>query len=67
MKDFENNIQKIRDNLEEINCIIDDLDLTDEDNMIKNLDNFIFKLKCENLYTEQIENFIENYMKFYND
>lgn len=39
-----------------------------EDNtIIKNLDNFIWKLKLENLYTPGIETFIKDYMRYYND
>lgn len=34
---------------------------------IKSLDNFIWKLKCENLYTDEMAKFIEDYLKFYNE
>lgn len=33
---------------------------------IKDIDNFIFRLKAENLYTEELENFIEYYLKYHN-
>lgn len=34
---------------------------------IKAIDNFRFRLKVENLYTEEIENFIEYYLKYHNE
>ena len=34
---------------------------------IRSLDNFIWKLKLENLYTKELEEFICNYVKYYND
>ena len=34
---------------------------------IKSLDNFIWKLKLENLYSKEIEEFICNYVKYYNE
>ena len=37
------------------------------DNCINNLDNFIWKLKVDNLYTPELERFIEQYMKYYNN
>lgn len=37
-----------------------------QENSILDLDNFIWKLKSDNLYTSELEDFIENYMKFYN-
>ena len=68
MNKFEQNIQEIKDYLENIDCILDDLEPEEEDDeSIKNLDNFIEKLKEDNLYTEELEMFIDNYMKFYND
>ena len=35
-------------------------------NSIYNLDDFIFRLKIENLYSAELEKFIEDYMRFYN-
>lgn len=34
---------------------------------IKNINNFRFRLKVENLYTEELENFIEYYLKYHNE
>ena len=35
-------------------------------NSIYNLDDFIFRLKIENLYSSELEKFIEYYKRFYN-
>ena len=35
-------------------------------NSIYNLDDFIFRLKVDDLYTDELEKFIEDYMRFYN-
>ena len=35
-------------------------------NSIYNLDDFIFRLKIDNLYSNELEKFIEDYMRFYN-
>lgn len=56
-----NEIEEINEELEE------QLENQEECEHIKNLDNFIWKLKLENLYTNELEQFLENYMKFNND
>ena len=49
--------------LEEINYkLSNNMDI----NSIYNLDDFIFRLKIENLYSTELEKFIEDYMRFYN-
>ena len=49
--------------LEEINYkLSNNMDI----NSIYNLDDFIFRLKIENLYSAELEKFIEDYMRFYN-
>ena len=35
-------------------------------NNIYNLDDFIFRLKVDDLYTDELGKFIEDYMRFYN-
>ena len=35
-------------------------------NSIYDLDDFIFRLKIDNLYSAELEKFIEDYMRFYN-
>ena len=49
--------------LEEINYkLSNNMDI----NSIYDLDDFIFRLKIENLYSAELEKFIEDYMRFYN-
>lgn len=57
-----NEIDAERDDLK---SKIDDLEYT-FDNSIKNLDNFIWCLKLENLYNRELEDFIEDYKKYKN-
>lgn len=55
-------------------CILESLNALDEliqkkeDSaiVINDLDNFILRLKNENLYTKDIQKFIDEYIKFYN-
>lgn len=66
--------EELDNNDENITAILDYTDLKDlrylintiEENSILDVDNFIWKLKSDNLYTKELEEFIENYMKFYN-
>ena len=49
--------------LEEINYkLSNNMDI----NSIYNLNDFIFRLKIDNLYSTELEKFIEDYMRFYN-
>ena len=49
--------------LEEINYkLTNNMDI----NSICNLDDFIFRLKVDDLYTDELGKFIEDYMRFYN-
>ena len=49
--------------LEEINYkLSNNMDI----NSIYDLDYFIFRLKIDNLYSTELEKFIEDYMRFYN-
>ena len=49
--------------LEEINYkLSNNMDI----NSIYDLDDFIFRLKIDNLYSAELEKFIEDYMRFYN-
>lgn len=59
-QDEYDDMEKEKDKLEE------QLDDQIGDEGIKSLENFIWKLKLDNLYTPELEKFIENYMKFYN-
>lgn len=55
--DMEKECDRLKEELKEVDYVAD----------IRSLDNFIWKLKLDNLYTEELEEFIENYVKFYND
>ena len=49
--------------LEKAECQIEDIEIC---NGIKDINNFIFELRKDNLYSRKIEEFINNYLKFYN-
>ena len=68
---LENDVDYWQDEYNDLEEKCDDLECQIEDlaikNCIKDINNFIWKLKLENLYTEELEEFINNYVKFYND
>ena len=39
----------------------------DEESIIKNVDNFVHKLSINNLLTDELEQFIEEYMRYENE
>ena len=55
-------ISKVRDNLDNLENEIKQ----NENKSIKDIDNFKRELKREGLYTEELDNFIEQYMIYYN-
>lgn len=59
---IEDYIEGIRDNLDEIENLLDDSDDTRID-----LDDFIEELKKDKLYTKEMEEFIEHYKKYHNN
>ena len=70
VKEFENKIEEIKSLVnEDISEKLDELDelINIEFNGIKNISNFISRLKIENLYTSEIEKFIDEYMRYFND
>lgn len=68
-------LEKVRDEFNNLIDIVNDLNLAidnaeaeeNDTTRIKSLDNFINRLKLDNLYSKELEEFIENYLKFYND
>lgn len=50
---------------EKFNNIWDEL-LIQQNNSIKDIENFKRELKRDNLYSKELEDFLENYMKYYN-
>ena len=53
------------DTKEEINNIWDKL-LIQQNNSIRDIENFKRELKRDNLYSKELEDFLENYMKYCN-
>lgn len=53
--EFEEQLEKANTELEDATC------------GIKDIDNFIWKLKVNNLYTSQVKDFLNYYLKYYND
>ena len=49
------------------NKYVDAVNVLDNPNEIKDFDWFKFQLEIEGLMTPQLESFIENYLKFYNE
>ena len=54
-----NDLEEIKEELEE--------ELSKYSGGITNIDNFIWKLKLDNLYTDKLKDFINNYIKYYNE
>lgn len=55
----------LADTKEEINNIWDEL-LIQQNNSIRDIENLKRELKRDNLYSKELEDFLENYMKYYN-
>ena len=45
----------------------DAVNLLNDENVIKDVDQFKFRLMVDNLLTPQLKSFIENYLKYYNE
>lgn len=69
MDNLEDVIKTFRDSINDMDNALDYLDslVKNDSKKINNLDNFIWRLKLDNLYNEDIENFINNYIEFYNN
>ncbi|MBQ9298697.1 MAG: hypothetical protein IJ223_06745 [Clostridia bacterium] len=55
----------LADTKEEINNLWDEL-LIRQNNSIRDIENLKRELKRDNLYSKEIEDFLQNYMKYYN-
>ena len=53
--EFEEQLEKANTELEDATC------------GIKDIDNFIWKLKVNDLYTSQVKDFLNYYLNYYND
>lgn len=76
IKDQEETINKLNDDVDywinEANELEEQLEeanteLEDATYGIKDIDNFIWKLKVNDLYTSQVKDFLNYYLKYYND
>ena len=56
------NLEDARNELQMICCAMNDREKTE----IKSIENFKTKLRQEGLFTNELEEFIQNYLKFYN-
>ena len=59
-------IYDLRGHLEDLNEVYQLIE-NQNTKTIKNIDNFKRELKRDNLYTEELENFINQYMIYYNN
>lgn len=68
---MENKTEDIRDMLNSINDKLEEIDSladVDDSRVIKNVDNFIWKLSLDNYeLSEKIKPFIEEYLKYHNN
>ncbi len=60
---LQNKVYKLENEVDELDTELEALEINKG---IKDTNNFIFKLKVDNLYTEKLEDFINNYLKYYN-
>ena len=65
--------ESLQDDLESLNEAYSELEAINyklsnkmDTNSIYDLEDFIFRLKIENLYSTELEKFIEDYKRFYN-
>lgn len=63
---FDEMDESVRNFLAEIDICLDEVE-KGYSSSIKDIDNFIFKLKNDDLYSEELATFIDNYIKYYND
>lgn len=65
--------ESLQDELDALNAAYSELEdrnfelSTDLAGAIKDVDNLIWKLKCEDLWTDEMQIFMENYLKFDNN
>ncbi len=74
LKEFSQNLKNIKwdfeianDYLAETEDMIKTIQNNQERNMIKDIDDFKRELKRDGLYSNKLDDFIEDYMKYYNN
>lgn len=63
--EFDDMFNDIIDRMQLLENIIEKFEEEEVDS-IKNVNDFKFKLKQESFYTKELEQFIDNYIKYYN-
>ena len=68
LNDINNFLDTINDSINEIDGIVNDIDekLEEYGDSIKDVNNFIFELKLNNLHSQELEKFIYEYLKYKN-
>lgn len=65
-EELEEELRELEDELSDYEYEFKGLEKYQEGEWI-NVDNFIYRLKLENLYDDKMEKFIEDYIKWYNN
>lgn len=63
-EELEDKISELEEIKEELECRVADLEMKGG---INNLENFIYRLKLDGYYSNKLGDFIEEYIKYYND
>lgn len=64
---LQDDLDSLNEAYSELECINADLVNSVDDYYITDVDNFISRLKMEDLYTPELEAFMEYYMRYHND
>ena len=67
LKSIKTGFEIATDYLTETEDMIEAIQNNQERNMIKNINNFKRELKRDGLYSNKLDDFIEDYMKYYNN
>lgn len=62
IEELKREVEEKQDKIYELEDTIDDM----KENSILDIDNFKWQLRNDHLYTKELEEFINNYMRFYN-
>lgn len=67
VQELEDELDGLEEAYSELECINADLTNSLGNYYISNVDRFISRLRMEDLYTPELEAFMEYYMRYYND
>lgn len=62
IEELKREVEEKQDKIYKLEDTIDDM----KENSILDIDNFKWQLRNDHLYTKELEEFINNYMRFYN-